>query len=94
MNRSKTAEAMEKVGGRFRLCVLLQKRVIELSRGAPQLVDCDSRSHIDVAIEEILAEKISLIDEEVIPEPTIEDIESLDATAGPSDTEEASSLTI
>ncbi len=95
MNRSRTAAAMEKVGGRFTLCVLLQKRVIELSRGAPQLVDWDSRSYIDVAIEEILQEKISLIEEEppVVPE-SLDDISLGTVTETAAEAEAKSSLSI
>ncbi len=58
-------------GGRFKLTVLLQKRAVELMRGAPPLVKIESKSPKDIALEEILAGKIELTVEEpsVAPEP-------------------------
>lgn len=53
-----------KVGGRFRLTALLQKRIRELVAGAPRLVDIKSDNPIDVAIEEIRANKIELVAED------------------------------
>ncbi len=50
-----------KIGGRFKLTVLIQKRIQELVRGANPLVTIDSeRKHslIDIAVEEILQGKI------------------------------------
>jgi len=60
--------AKQRVGGAFRLSVLLQKRIIELVRGAPPAVDHADRekSPIDVALREILEDKISL--ESISPE--------------------------
>ena len=56
-------EAKRKVGGAFRLSVLLQKRIIELVRGGqPPTVESAERerSPIDVALREIVEDKISL----------------------------------
>jgi DNA-directed RNA polymerase subunit omega len=57
-------ELEERVGGRFLLTALLQKRIRELVAGAPRLVDIRSENPIDIAIEEIRAGKIDLISEE------------------------------
>ncbi|MDA1195320.1 MAG: DNA-directed RNA polymerase subunit omega [Planctomycetota bacterium] len=57
-------ELEQKVGGRFLLTALLQKRIRELVAGAPRLVDIRSDNPIDVAIEEIRAGKIELVSEE------------------------------
>ena len=57
-------ELETKVGGRFLLTVLLQKRIRELVAGAPRLVETRSENPIDIAIEEIRAGKIDLIDED------------------------------
>lgn len=57
-------ELEQKVGGRFQLTALLQKRVRELVAGAPRLVEIRSENPIDVAIEEIRAGKIDLIEED------------------------------
>ena len=53
-----------KVGGRFKLTALLQKRIRELVAGAPRLVDIRSDNPIDVAIAEIRAGKVELVSEE------------------------------
>lgn len=68
MDKKKLAHAQSLVGGRFKLCVLLQKRVHELVKGAPKLVDQNSRNLIDIALEEIIQNKISLAHEEYVPE--------------------------
>ena len=53
--------AAEKVGGAFRLSVLLQKRVRELVRGSQPLVEAISAdSTIDIALREILCDKVSV----------------------------------
>ncbi|MCC6465383.1 MAG: DNA-directed RNA polymerase subunit omega [Planctomycetes bacterium] len=52
-----------KAGGKFRLTVLLQRRVNELVRGAPRLVKVDQKhekDYIHIAVEELKAGKIGL----------------------------------
>lgn len=56
-------ELEERVGGRFQLTTLLQKRVRELVAGAPRLVEIKSDNPIDIAIEEVRAGKIDLVPE-------------------------------
>lgn len=56
----KIEDAVRKVGGRFKLTVLLEKRVRELVKGAPKLVDTDAINPIDIALDEILAGKIEI----------------------------------
>lgn len=53
-----------KVGGRFKLTSLLQKRIRELVAGAPRLVEIRSDNPIDVAIAEIRAGKVELVAED------------------------------
>lgn len=50
----------EKVGGRFKLCALIQRRLVQLMEGARPLVEREGRSDLEVAIDEILLDKISL----------------------------------
>ena len=57
-------ELARKVGGRFKLTALLQKRIRELVAGAPRLVEIKSENPIDIAIEEIRADKIELVAED------------------------------
>ncbi len=67
--RARIDEALERVGGRFKLTVLIQKRVQELNKGAPRLVDSESKNLIDVVIDEILADKIYLEADETATHP-------------------------
>ena len=52
----------EKVGGLFRLAVLLQKRVQELVGGSPKLVKTDEDDPINIAMLEVAAGAIELVD--------------------------------
>jgi len=56
----KSDKIVNMVGGRFRLCVLIQRRVVELMEGARPLLERDGRSDLELAIAEILEEKITL----------------------------------
>ncbi|TWT55744.1 DNA-directed RNA polymerase subunit omega [Thalassoglobus neptunius] len=50
----------KKVGGRFKLSTLIQKRLVQLNRGAPPLVDCPGKPTMGTVIEEIMTDKIYL----------------------------------
>jgi len=49
----------EKFGGRYRLTVLIQKRLKELVKGAAKLVDMEDRNLINIVIEEIRQGKVT-----------------------------------
>ena len=49
----------DKVGGRFKLCSLIQRRLIQLMEGARPLVERQGRSELELIIEEILQDKIT-----------------------------------
>ena len=51
-------EVVAKVGGRFRLTALIQKRLRELTAGARKLVETDATDLLQVVYQEILEEKI------------------------------------
>ena len=56
-------ELVKLVGGKFRLTALIQKRMAELNRGAPHLVEFENNEDPDlrtVVIKEILEGKIEL----------------------------------
>ena len=53
-----------KVGGKFKLSVLIQKRLKELMRGAKPLVDVDTDDKFEIIYEEIRQDKIDLVSEE------------------------------
>jgi DNA-directed RNA polymerase subunit omega len=51
---------VNKVGGRFKLTALIQKRMLELMDGARPLVDRDNLTDLEVVIQEILQDKITI----------------------------------
>lgn len=61
---AKIEELVEKVGGRYRLTVLIQKRLREISRKSPALVMDTSKNPLDIVLSEIDQEKISLVTED------------------------------
>ncbi|MCB9839221.1 MAG: DNA-directed RNA polymerase subunit omega [Phycisphaeraceae bacterium] len=80
----KSEEIVEKMGGRFKLCALIQRRLVELMDGARPLVERDGRSDLELVIEEILQEKIAIdLAQSELPEdfPVGETREILDANA-------------
>ncbi len=56
----KEEEIVNKVGGRFKLSTLIQKRMIALNQGARPLVDTRSGDKMWVVIQEIMQDKIFL----------------------------------
>jgi DNA-directed RNA polymerase subunit omega len=66
----KSDEIVHKLGGRFKLCALVQHRWVELIQGARPLVDRNGRSDLEVIIDEILQGKVS-IDREKTPDITM-----------------------
>ncbi|MBL8848207.1 MAG: DNA-directed RNA polymerase subunit omega [Planctomycetaceae bacterium] len=51
---------VNKVGGRFKLSTLIQKRLVALHRGSTPLVDVPGKPGMDTVIQEILQDKIYL----------------------------------
>jgi DNA-directed RNA polymerase subunit omega len=51
---------VNKVGGRFKLSTLIQKRMVALNTGARPLVDLRSSDKMAIVIQEILQDKIYL----------------------------------
>ncbi len=64
-------EIVDKVGGRFKLTVLIQKRMLELMQGARPLVERKKGvTDMELAIQEILEDKIAIdYDKSDIPTP-------------------------
>jgi DNA-directed RNA polymerase subunit omega len=56
----KEEEIVNKVGGRFKLSTLIQKRMIALNQGARALVDLRGVDRMTIVIQEIVQEKIYL----------------------------------
>jgi DNA-directed RNA polymerase subunit omega len=51
---------VNKVGGRFKLSTLIQKRIVMLNAGARPLVDIRTNDKMTIIIQEILQDKIYL----------------------------------
>ena len=56
----KEEEIVNKVGGRFKLSTLIQKRMVALNTGAKPLVDARNPDRMAIVIQEILEDKIYL----------------------------------
>jgi DNA-directed RNA polymerase subunit omega len=56
----KSDEIVNKVGGRFKLTALIQKRMLELMDGARPLVERGSMTDLEVVVQEILQDKIAI----------------------------------
>jgi len=51
---------VNKVGGRFKLTALIQRRMIELMEGSRPLVERGHMSDLEVVIQEVLQDKITI----------------------------------
>lgn len=57
----KEEEIINKVGGRFKLSTLIQKRIVQLKQGSRVLIDTNgSENQIRIVLQEILQDKIFL----------------------------------
>ena len=56
----KEEQIVNKVGGRFKLSTLIQKRLVALNRGARPLVEMQTKNPMEVVIQEIVQNKIYL----------------------------------
>ena len=53
-------EIARKVGGRFKLTAMIQKRMVALNRGARPLVDISTKDLMQIVVAEIMGNKIYL----------------------------------
>ncbi len=59
----KSEEIVNKVGGRFRLTALVQKRLAELLQGSrPLIEDTEGKTLLEIVVQEILRDKIAVDD--------------------------------
>jgi DNA-directed RNA polymerase subunit omega len=56
----KEEEIVRKVGGRFKLSTLIQKRLVQLNQGSRPLVDADTSDKMKTVLQEIIQDKIFL----------------------------------
>lgn len=60
LDELKEEEIVNKVGGRFKLSTLIQKRMVALNRGARPLIELQTKNHMEVVVQEIIQDKIFL----------------------------------
>ncbi len=75
---------VEKAGGKFALASLLQKRMVELNRGAPPLIEIEDELDGDlrrIACNEIMEGKIELVERDEIEAPVAAEVASTPPTA-------------
>jgi DNA-directed RNA polymerase subunit omega len=57
----KSTEIIKKVGGKFKLTALIQKRLDELMQGGrPLIEDAEGKTHLEIVVQEILQDKIAV----------------------------------
>ena len=57
----KNTDIVNKVGGRFKLSALIQKRMLELMEGGrPLIEDTEGMSQMEIVVQEIKQDKITL----------------------------------
>lgn len=79
----KEEEIVNKVGGRFKLSTLIQKRMIALNQGSRALVDVRGGDKMSIVIAEIMNDKIFLDlsgQVQTHEEPVANDSETVDLT--------------
>lgn len=60
LDELKEEEIVRKVGGRFKLSTLIQKRLVQLNAGSRALVDLDTHDKMAIVLQEIVQNKIFL----------------------------------
>lgn len=74
----KEEEIVNKVGGRFKLSTLIQKRMVALNSGARPLVNLDTQDKMEIVIQEIIQDKVYLD-----TESNVQTAEESEETGGP-----------
>jgi len=61
LDELKSEKIVNKVGGKFKLAALVQKRMGELLAGArPLIEDADGKTMLEIVVQEILQDKITI----------------------------------
>jgi DNA-directed RNA polymerase subunit omega len=78
----KSDEVVNKVGGRFKLASIVQKRLVDVTFGAPLLVERGNKTLMEAVVQEVLEGKLTLEIPEraakAAPEPAEEEAEDED----------------
>lgn len=56
----KDDDIIDKFGGRFKLCTLIQRRWLQLLQGARPMVETEGLSDLEIVVKEILDGKIEM----------------------------------
>ena len=83
LDELKEEHIVRKVGGRFKLSTLIQKRLVQLNRGAPPLVETPFKPGMETVIQEILQDKIFLDNSENVI-MAVDDVPDVEDDGGPS----------
>ena len=60
LNELREEEIVNKVGGRFKLSTLIQKRLVAINGGSRPLVDLATDDKMEIVVQEIMQDKIYL----------------------------------
>jgi DNA-directed RNA polymerase subunit omega len=61
IEKLKDTKIVDKLGGRFKLSALMQKRMLELMQGArPLIEDTEGKTTMEIVVEEIVSDKITI----------------------------------
>ncbi len=72
----KSEQIVQKVGGRFKLAALIQKRMLELLQGSRPLIEnTEGKTMMEIVVQEILQDKIT-IDETAYERKTKAEVEA------------------
>ena len=65
----KNSDIVDKIGGKFKLSALIQKRMVELMQGArPLIEDIEGKTMMEIVVAEIMQDKIAVDDSQEKPE--------------------------
>ena len=60
LNELKNEKLIQKIGGRFKLTALIQKRLAELMQGSRPLIEnTEGKTQLEIVIQEIVEDKIA-----------------------------------
>ncbi len=72
IEKLKDTKIVDKLGGRFKLSALMQKRMLELMQGArPLIEETEGKTTMEIVVEEIVSEKIAIDNGSGEPKPEL-----------------------
>ena len=75
IEKLKNTEIVDKLGGRFKLSALMQKRMLELMQGArPLIEETEGKTTMEIVVEEIVSDKIAIDNGSGGPKPELPEL--------------------